>query len=74
MCEGIRREWELLIREAGMMPGFWARVTGEMAPPSSVIADGGGREEGMSRGMGRKVSKFDLGRWNAILAEYLIDI
>lgn len=57
-----------------MMPGFWARVTGEMAPPSSVIADGGGREEGMSRGMGRKVSKFDLGRWNAILAEYLIDI
>lgn len=57
-----------------MMPRFWARVTGEMAPPSSVIADGGGREEGMSRGMGRKVSKFDLGRWNAILAEYLIDI
>lgn len=57
-----------------MMPGFWAWVTGEMAPPSSVIADGGGREEGMSKGMGRKVSKFDLGRWNAILAEYLIDI
>lgn len=57
-----------------MMPGFWARLTGEMASPSSVIADGGGREEGMSRGMGRKVSKFDLGRWNAILAEYLIDI
>ena len=57
-----------------MMPGFWARLTGEMASPSSVIADGGGREEGMSRGMGRKVSKFDLGRWNAILAEYLIEI
>ena len=57
-----------------MMPGFWAWVTGEMALPSSVIADGGGREEGMSKGMGRKVSKFDLGRWNAILAEYLIDI
>lgn len=52
-----------------MMPGFLVWVTGEMAPLSSVTADGGGREEGMSRGMGRKVNEFDSGRWNAVLAE-----
>ena len=50
-----------------MMPGFLAWVTGETAPPSSVIANGGGG--GRSRGMRREVIEFDLDRWDVILVE-----
>lgn len=50
-----------------MIPGFLAWMTGDMAPPSSVIANGGGG--GRSRGMRRKVSEFDLDRWDVILVE-----
>lgn len=58
-----------LAREAELMPGFLSWATEDMAPPSSVIINGG--EGGRPGGLRRKVNAFDLDKLCVILVEIL---